>query len=73
MVRVLNYQNSNDWRNVFKRAGEAIEFEWEQSVKRNQELLRLKKIEEARRNHLFELAQAFDQTKSIRNLVLAFK
>ncbi|WP_020162149.1 hypothetical protein [Cycloclasticus pugetii] len=46
---------------------------WEKKAKINQELLRLKEIEEARRNHLFELAQAFDQARSIRNLILAFK
>ena len=31
----------------------------------------MKEIEEGRRNHLFALAQAYDQAKSIRNLVLA--
>ena len=52
---------------------EAEELEWEQRVKRNQELLRLKKIEEARRNHLFELTQEFEQAASIRSLILAFQ
>ena len=51
----------------------AEELEWERRVKRSQELLRLKKIEEARRNHLFELTQAFEQAASIRNLILTFK
>lgn len=51
---------------------EAEELEWDRRVKRNQELLRLQKIEEAQRNHLFELTQAFDQATSIRNLILAF-
>lgn len=51
----------------------AEELEWEQRVKRNQELLRLKNIEEARRSHLFALTQDFEQAGSIRNLILAFK
>ena len=36
-------------------------------------MLRLKETEEAQRNHLFELAQAYDQARSIRNLIEAFK
>jgi hypothetical protein len=52
---------------------EARDLAWEQRVKSNQELLRLKELEEARRNHLFELTQAFDRATSIRNLVSAFK
>ena len=49
------------------------ELEWEQRVKKNQEVIRSNKIEEARRNHLFELTQAFEQAALIRNLVSAFK
>ena len=56
---------------TIKRKARALA--WEQQAKRNQELLRLKETEEAQRNHLFELAQAFDQATSIRNLIVAFK
>jgi hypothetical protein len=70
---VQGFRQAFEYKKLETIKRRARDLEWEQEAKRKQELNRLKEIEEARRNHLFELAQAFDQVKSIRNLIVAFK
>jgi hypothetical protein len=70
---VQGFRQAFEYKKLETIKRRARDLAWEKKAKRNQELLRLKEIEEGRRNHLFELAQAFDQAKSIRNLILAFK
>jgi len=70
---VQGFRQAFEYRKLETIKRKARELEWEQKAKRNQELLRLKKVEEAKRDHLFELAQAYEQATSIRKLLLGFK